>query len=167
MRIHAFEWRRTACRFVLCGWISCTDVMSALPVRIEEDADEVLFPRPLLESDTGMPMVMVHRLHQDFALRGFWAPYKHVNTPHGRTEIWIFEIPMLTLFPSNFIFIVLFQARTPLASHVNFRCIHVYFHLKMVVRPKHVEDNLNKIVNKYWNRVALDGSPRTWYFKVV
>jgi hypothetical protein len=28
--------------------------------------------------------------------------------------------------------------------HVNFRCI--YFHLKMVVRPKNVADNLNKIV---------------------
>jgi hypothetical protein len=34
-----------------------------------------------------------------------------------------------------------------LASHVNFRC--KYFHLKMVVRPKHVADNLNKIVNNY------------------
>jgi methionine synthase II (cobalamin-independent) len=30
------------------------------------------------------------------------------------------------------------------ASHVNFQCI--YFHMKMVVRPKHVADNLNKIV---------------------
>jgi hypothetical protein len=40
------------------------------------------------------------------------------------------------------------------------RCI--YFHLKMVVRPKHVADNLNKIVNSYWNRVALDGKTWTW-----
>jgi hypothetical protein len=46
-------------------------------------------------------------------------------------------------------------------SHVNFRCI--YFHLKMVVRPKHIADSLNKIVNNYWNRVALDGNPCTWY----
>jgi hypothetical protein len=34
----------------------------------------------------------------------------------------------------------------------------------MVVRPKHVADNLNKIVNNYWNRVALDGNSWTWYF---
>jgi hypothetical protein len=47
-----------------------------------------------------------------------------------------------------------------MASHVNFRCI--YFHLKMVVRPKQAADNLNKIVNNYWNRVALDGNPWTW-----
>jgi hypothetical protein len=47
-----------------------------------------------------------------------------------------------------------------MTDHVNFRCI--YFCLKMVVRPKHVEDNLNKIVNNYWNRVALDGDPWTW-----
>jgi hypothetical protein len=32
-------------------------------------------------------------------------------------------------------------------DHVNFRCI--YFLMKMVVRPKHVVDNLNKIVNNY------------------
>jgi hypothetical protein len=32
-------------------------------------------------------------------------------------------------------------------SHVNFRCI--YFHLKMVVRPKHVADNFNKTVKNY------------------
>jgi hypothetical protein len=30
-------------------------------------------------------------------------------------------------------------------KYVNFRCI--YFHLKMVVRPKHVADNFNKLVN--------------------
>jgi hypothetical protein len=47
-----------------------------------------------------------------------------------------------------------------LKSYVNFRCI--YFHLKMIVRPKHVLDDLNKIVNNYWNRVALDGNPWTW-----
>jgi hypothetical protein len=46
------------------------------------------------------------------------------------------------------------------ASHVNFRCM--YFHLKMAVRPKHVADNLNKIVNNYWNRAALDGNPLNW-----
>jgi flavoprotein len=33
---------------------------------------------------------------------------------------------------------------------------------KMVVRPKHVADNLNKIVNNYWNRDTFDGSPWTW-----
>jgi hypothetical protein len=44
--------------------------------------------------------------------------------------------------------------------HVNFRCI--YFRLKMVVRPKHVANNLNKIVKNYWNRVPLDGNPSTW-----
>jgi hypothetical protein len=32
----------------------------------------------------------------------------------------------------------------------------------MVVRPKHVSDNLNQIVNNYCNRVALDGNPWTW-----
>jgi hypothetical protein len=35
----------------------------------------------------------------------------------------------------------------------------IYSHMKMVVQPKHVEDNLNKIVNDYGNRVALDGNP--------
>jgi hypothetical protein len=48
-----------------------------------------------------------------------------------------------------------------LAGHVNFRCI--YFRLKMVVLQKHAEDNLNKIVNNYWNRVALDRNPWTWH----
>jgi hypothetical protein len=33
---------------------------------------------------------------------------------------------------------------------------------KMVVRPKHVADNFNKIVNYYWNRVALDENLWTW-----
>jgi hypothetical protein len=37
-----------------------------------------------------------------------------------------------------------------------------YDHLKMVLRPKHVADNLNKIVNNYWYRVALDRNPWTW-----
>jgi hypothetical protein len=32
----------------------------------------------------------------------------------------------------------------------------------MVVLPKHVVDNLNKIVNNYWNKIALDGNPWTW-----
>jgi hypothetical protein len=32
----------------------------------------------------------------------------------------------------------------------------------MVVRPKHVADNLNKIIKNYWNRVALDVNPWTW-----
>jgi hypothetical protein len=32
----------------------------------------------------------------------------------------------------------------------------------MVVLPKDVADNLNKIVNNYWNRVALGGNPWTW-----
>jgi hypothetical protein len=36
------------------------------------------------------------------------------------------------------------------------------FNSSMVVRPKHVLDNLNKIVNNYWNRVALDGNPWNW-----
>jgi hypothetical protein len=51
---------------------------------------------------------------------------------------------------------LLFHSNYPL----NFRCI--YFRVKMVVRPKHVADNLNKIVNNYRNRVALDGNPWTW-----
>jgi hypothetical protein len=38
--------------------------------------------------------------------------------------------------------------------HVNFRCTSIYFRLKMAVRPKHVADNLNKIVNNYRNRVV-------------
>jgi hypothetical protein len=33
------------------------------------------------------------------------------------------------------------------ASHVIL--LFIYFRLKMVVRPKHVVDNLNKIVNNY------------------
>jgi hypothetical protein len=42
-----------------------------------------------------------------------------------------------------------------------------YYHLqadglKMVVRPKHVAFNLNKIVKNYWNSVALDGNSWTW-----
>jgi hypothetical protein len=44
-------------------------------------------------------------------------------------------------------------------SHVNF--LFIYFHFKMVVRPKHVSDNLNKIVKKYWNRDVLHGNPST------
>jgi hypothetical protein len=31
--------------------------------------------------------------------------------------------------------------------------------LKMVVRPEHVADNLNKTVNNYWNIVVLDETP--------
>jgi hypothetical protein len=42
------------------------------------------------------------------------------------------------LFYSNYLLLV---------SHVNFRCI--YFSLKMVVRPKLVADNLNKLVKNY------------------
>jgi hypothetical protein len=38
----------------------------------------------------------------------------------------------------------------------------MYFHLKMVVRKKHVADNLNKIVNNYWNRFVLDGNTTPW-----
>jgi hypothetical protein len=50
-------------------------------------------------------------------------------------------------------------------SHVNFRCI--YFHMKMLVLPKHVADNLNKIVSNHWNNVALDGNPWTWFSSFV
>jgi hypothetical protein len=39
------------------------------------------------------------------------------------------------------------ELQPAVASHVNFRCI--YFPLKMVVGPKHVEDNFSKIVNNY------------------
>jgi regulator of extracellular matrix RemA (YlzA/DUF370 family) len=35
-----------------------------------------------------------------------------------------------------------------------------------VVQPKHVADNLNKIVKNYWNRVVLDGNPWTWVTSV-
>jgi hypothetical protein len=35
------------------------------------------------------------------------------------------------------------------------------FALKMVVGPYHVEENWNKIVNNYWNGVALNGNPLT------
>jgi hypothetical protein len=34
----------------------------------------------------------------------------------------------------------------------------------MVVRPKYVADNFNKIVNNYWYRVALDGK---WYMMLI
>jgi hypothetical protein len=46
--------------------------------------------------------------------------------------------------------------------YVKFRYIYIYFRVKMAVRPKHVADNLNKIVNNYSNSVALDGNPWTW-----
>jgi hypothetical protein len=39
---------------------------------------------------------------------------------------------------------------------------NIHIHLKMVVRPKHVAANLNKIVNNYSNRAALDGNPWSW-----
>jgi hypothetical protein len=39
---------------------------------------------------------------------------------------------------------------------------NIYFRLKAVDRPKHVAANLNKIINNYWNRVALVGNLWTW-----
>jgi hypothetical protein len=36
----------------------------------------------------------------------------------------------------------------------------------MVVRLKHLADNLNTIVHNYWNRVALDGNPWTLLINV-
>jgi hypothetical protein len=36
----------------------------------------------------------------------------------------------------------------------------------MVVRPEHVAVTLNKIVNNYWNSVALDGNPWTWLLTI-
>jgi hypothetical protein len=35
----------------------------------------------------------------------------------------------------------------------------VYLRLKMIVRPKHVADNLNKIVNNYWNKSYVRRKP--------
>jgi hypothetical protein len=40
--------------------------------------------------------------------------------------------------------------------------VHTYFRLKMVVRPKHVADNLNKIVNGYCSKVTLDENLSIW-----
>jgi hypothetical protein len=37
----------------------------------------------------------------------------------------------------------------------------IYFRLYIFSR-RHVADNLNKIVNSYWNRVASDGNSWTW-----
>jgi hypothetical protein len=45
------------------------------------------------------------------------------------------------------------------ASEINMTCIS--FRLKTVVRLKHVADNMNKIVNNYWNIIALDGNSWT------
>jgi hypothetical protein len=55
-------------------------------------------------------------------------------------------------FPSN---ATLFQQLFTILFKFSATC----FHQKMVVRPKHIADNVNKIVNNYWNRVALDGNP--------
>jgi hypothetical protein len=38
----------------------------------------------------------------------------------------------------------------------------IYFRLKIVVRPKYIANNLNKIVNNCWNRVALEGNAWAW-----
>jgi hypothetical protein len=47
-------------------------------------------------------------------------------------------------------------------------CDVLYLHSKMVVRPNHVSENWNKLVNNYWNRVTFDGNPwisrQSWYF---
>jgi hypothetical protein len=37
----------------------------------------------------------------------------------------------------------------------------------MVVQPKRVTVNLNKIVNNYWNSVALNGNPWAWSLFMV
>jgi hypothetical protein len=42
-----------------------------------------------------------------------------------------------------------------------------YFLLEDGVRPEHGPDNFNEIMNKYWNRVDLDGNLWTWYTKVM
>jgi hypothetical protein len=52
----------------------------------------------------------------------FW-PYNHLQV-----EIYALEINMFNI-------------------NINFQC--TYFRMKMVVRPKHVADNLNKIVKDY------------------
>jgi hypothetical protein len=46
--------------------------------------------------------------------------------------------------------------------NISINFLRIFLRLKMVVCPKYVADNLNKIVNNYWNRVALDGNPWTW-----
>jgi hypothetical protein len=64
---------------------------------------------------------------------------------HLHAEIYTYEINItLTL-------------EVKLTFEINFQC--VFFRLKMVVRPKHVVNNLNKIANNYINRVSLDGNP--------
>jgi hypothetical protein len=65
---------------------------------------------------------------------------------HLQVEINTLEINMTRLFILFFYSFVRIRCYISLetASHVNFQCI--YFHLKMVVRPKHVVDNLNEIV---------------------
>jgi hypothetical protein len=47
-------------------------------------------------------------------------------------------------------------------DHLQVEIYTAEINMKMVVRPKHVADNLNKIIKDYWNRVALDGNPWTW-----
>jgi hypothetical protein len=47
-------------------------------------------------------------------------------------------------------------------SHMWSIALLFFFQLKMVVWPKHVADNLNKLVNNYWNRVMLHGNLWTW-----
>jgi hypothetical protein len=44
---------------------------------------------------------------------------------------------------------------------------HTHIQLNMVVWPKHVANNLIKIVNTYWNRVVLHGNPWTWTLNLL
>jgi hypothetical protein len=88
---------------------------------------------------------------------------------HLQVEIYSSEINMtgFSIVVYSFIQIVRYMFRSYYhlqASHVNFWCIYTYtyFRLNIVLQLKHLSDNLNKIVNNYWNRVALDGNPWTW-----
>jgi hypothetical protein len=74
-----------------------------------------------------------------FRFRGF----RYMFRSYGHLQMGIYTSKMLIIY-----------------IYIHFRC--TYFHMKMVVRPKHVADNLNNIVNNYWNRVTLDGNLWTW-----
>jgi hypothetical protein len=73
----------------------------------------------------------------------------------------VFQLKLYNGFPNVTVWWVL-RKRLHLKAYKLFVVQYLEGPLKMVVRPKYIADNLNKIVNNYWNRVPLDGNPWTW-----
>jgi superoxide dismutase len=90
--------------------------------------------------------------------------YDHLQVEIYTTEINMTGHPWTWSNTSNRMqtpkFKIINTSQANRAGHVNLRCINSP--MKMVVRSKHVADNLNKIVNNCWNRVALEGNLWTW-----